>query len=227
MKFIILTLFLEMFQGPFDFSILKRARDKGIFSIDFVNIRDFSVDKYKSVDDHPYGGGKGMIMRVDIIDKALTSVKKTISPEEKTATILLDPRGKPFTQKISKQLSGYDTLIFLCGHYEGIDERIRSLVDITISLGDFVVTGGEIPTMAIIDSVARLLPGVLPSDEVTEKESFTNDLLEYPQYTRPQEFKGLSIPRVLLSGNHKAIEAWRKEQEQELTKTHRPDLIRP
>lgn len=226
MKISILTLFPEMFTGPFDASIIKRAKEKGIADIQFVNIRDFATDKYSSVDDHPYGGGAGMILRVDVVDRALKNVKAQIS-NVKSKTILLDPQGTPYTQKKARELSKLDHLILLCGHYEGVDERVRSLVDEEISMGDFIVTGGEIPVMAIVDSVVRLLPGTLKKAEATIKESFSESEgggLEYPQYTRPEDYKGMKVPDILLSGDHKKIAAWQKDEATKRTHSRRPDL---
>ncbi|MBI3577588.1 tRNA (guanosine(37)-N1)-methyltransferase TrmD [Candidatus Gottesmanbacteria bacterium] len=203
MKFSILTLFPEMFIGPFDSSIVKRAKEKGLVTIDFVNIRDFATDTYKSVDDHPYGGGGGMVLRVDIVDAALKKLKGK--------KVLLDPRGERYSQKKAREYSKLDHLILICGHYEGVDERVKSLVDESISIGDYVLTGGEIPAMVIIDSVTRLIPGVLKKEEATRSESFTQTgVLEYPQYTRPEVYKGMNVPDILLSGDHKKIAEWRK-----------------
>lgn len=223
MQIHILTLFPEMFRGPFDFSIVKRAKEKGFVSIDLVNIRDFSSDTYKSVDDHPYGGGQGMILRVDVVDKALLSVKYQVSSIKK---ILLDPTGLPYTQAKAKQLSILDHLILVCGHYEGVDERVRSLVDESVSIGDYVTTGGELPAMVVVDSIIRLLPGVLRNQESSENESFSDPLLEYPQYTRPETYKDMKVPDVLKSGDHQKIESWRQEQTRIRTKKLRPDLLR-
>lgn len=208
MKITVLTLFPQMFTGPFDQSIIKRAQDKNLVTISFVNIRDFAPDAYKSVDDRPYGGGHGMIMRVDILDRALQSI-----PGEKKV-ILLDPRGKTYTQKKAKELSSASHLVLICGHYEGVDERVLQLVDEQISIGDYVLTGGEIPAMAIIDSIVRLLPGVLSNDAAVAEESFSKNesYLEYPQYTRPVTYKSMPVPKILLSGNHKQILAWKKEK---------------
>lgn len=214
----ILTLFPDMFSGPFDQSIIKRAVDNKLIDIDYITIRNFATDKYKSVDGHPYGGGVGMILRVDVVDRALRSI-------EKGHTILLDAGGTPYKQSKAKELSALDHLILICGHYEGIDERIRTLVDEEISIGDYVLTGGEIPAMVLVDSVVRLIPGVLAKPEAIVHESFTAPLLEYPQYTEPQIYKGLKIPPVLLSGNHKAIDTWRNNEALKRTKTRRPDLI--
>ncbi len=222
----ILTLFPDMFTGPFDASIVKRAKEKGIVDIKFVNIRDFATDAYKAVDDHPYGGGAGMIMRVDVVDKAISNVKSQNS-NLKTKTILLDPAGVPYTQTKARELSKVDHLILLCGHYEGVDERIRTLVDEEISIGDYVLTGGEIPAMAIVDSVVRLLPGTLKKSEATIQESFSEGQgLEYPQYTRPEKYKGMRVPDILLSGDHTKIEIWQKEQSGLRTRKRRPDLLK-
>lgn len=223
MKITILTLFPEMFDGPFKESIVKHAQEKEIVEIKLVDIRDFGEGKHKMVDDRPYGGGVGMVMKVDVIDKALKAVMDPNLAKDEQKAVFLDPRGKVYKQAIAREFSTLKHLILLCGHYEGIDERIRELVDETISLGDYVVTGGEIPAMMITDSVVRLLPGVLKG-EATEYESFTQNLLEYPQYTAPRDYEGMSVPEVLLSGNHKQIESWRKEKAAELTKKHRPDL---
>ncbi|MCX6793783.1 MAG: tRNA (guanosine(37)-N1)-methyltransferase TrmD, partial [Candidatus Gottesmanbacteria bacterium] len=211
------TLFPDMFSGPFDQSIIKRAVNKKLITISYINIRDFSTDKYKTVDGHPYGGGVGMLLRVDVVDRALKSIKKG-------HTILLDAGGTPYKQSKSKELSALDHLILICGHYEGVDERIRSLVDEEISIGDYVLTGGEIPAMVLTDSIVRLIPGVLGKPEATVHESFTGAQLEYPQYTEPQTYKGLKIPPVLLSGNHKLIDNWRKDEATKRTKTRRGDL---
>jgi len=220
----ILTLFPGMFQGPFDESIVKRAIQKKAVSIHYVNIRDFATDAHKSVDEHPYGGGAGMILRVDVVSRAITHAKN-LHPECKSTVILMDPLGKPFIQKEAKRLATLEHIIFLCGHYEGIDERIRDLVDITISLGDFILTCGELPAMVITDAVVRLLPGVLKKEGVTSNESFEHNLLEYPQYTKPETYNNQSVPEVLRSGNHKKIKEWQQQQAIEKTKKLRPDLL--
>lgn len=231
MKITILTLFPEMFVGPFSESIVKRAKEKGSVEIRLVNIRDFGLGTHKVVDDRPYGGGIGMVMRVDIIDKALQEVKNSKLSSAEQQVILLDPRGQQFQQAIAQNFSRLQHLILLCGHYEGIDERVRGLVDATISIGDFVLTGGEIPAMLITDAVVRLVSGVL-KDGATTHESFSfkagpeTQLLEYPQYTLPQDYRGEKVPEVLLSGNHGAIETWRQQQSLQITKAHRPDLLK-
>ena len=220
MRISILTLFPEMFSGPFDSSIIARAQKKHAVSIELVNLRDFSTDRYHSVDDHPYGGGAGMILRVDVIDRAVTTLRG-----KQSIVVLLDPQGTVYTQKTARSLSECEHLILICGHYEGIDERVRSLVDEEISIGDFITTGGEIPAMLLVDSLVRLLPGVLAKPEASVDESFTENRLEYPQYTRPETHGGIRVPAILLSGNHKNISDWRKSQSLTRTKKRRPDLI--
>ncbi len=222
MRFDIITLFPEMFNGSLSESILKHAKEKGLIEINFHQLRDFATDKHKSVDDTPCGGGKGMVLRVDIIDRAISNVKFLISKSPQTTnrklrTVLLSPSGKRFDQDIAKGLTKYDNIILICGHYEGFDERVRDLVDEEISIGDFVLTGGEIPAMAIVDAVSRLVPGVLAENSADdesfmEKNSAGKYLLEYPQYTRPIDYKGKKVPEVLLSGNHAKIEKWREER---------------
>lgn len=212
MKFNIITLFPQMFNGPLTESIISRAKDEGLLEINTVQLRDFASDKHQTVDDTPYGGGKGMVLKVDILDQAIESVK---SSNPNTAVIIMSPRGRTFNQDVAKELSNLKNITLVCGHYEGFDERIYDLADDVISIGDFVLTGGEIPAMAIIDATARLLPGVIV-EESAEKESFMEKnnqgdyLLEYPQYTRPLEYKGKKVPDILLSGNHAEIEKWRK-----------------
>lgn len=224
----ILTLFPEMFKGPFDYSIIRNAIEKDLIEITFINIRDFGIGKHKIVDDKPYGGGKGMIIRADVLGKAIAAAKKPGYARGKV--ILLDPVGKTFNQKKATELSRLSHLIFVCGHYEGVDERVKELVDEVISIGDFVSTGGEIPTMLIVDSITRLIKNVLPKN-VVDEESFSNSIgrnkyLEYPQYTRPQMFKKLIVPKILLSGNHKTVKKWREEKAIEITKKSRPDLVK-
>lgn len=214
-KISILTLFPEMFEGPFKYSIVKRAQEKKKAEIELINIRDFGIGKHKLVDDKPYGGGVGMVLRVDVIDKALLSVtsgKKQVTGKRRI--ILLDARGETFTQKKAKELSSIDHLILVCGHYEGVDERVKEhLVDESISIGSYVLTGGELPAMVIIDATVRLMSGVLAKSEATALESFSKpEYLEHPQYTRPDRYKNWSVPGTLLSGNHKAIHTWREEK---------------
>lgn len=221
MKITILTLFPEMFQGPFDHSILKRAKEKKLVQIELINIRDFGIGAHKTVDDSPYGGGQGMILKVDVLVKAIKSVSKKNLREK---IILLSPHGKTFNRKKAITLSKIEHLILICGHYEGLDARIDNFIDEKISIGDFITTGGEIPAMLIVDSVVRLISGVLKNG-VTKNESFP-DLLEYSQYTKPNIFRNLEVPKILLSGNHKKIEEYRKAESIKLTKKLRPDLIK-
>lgn len=222
MKISVLTLFPEMFNGPFDYSIIKRARDKKVVEIKYVNIRDFGIGKHKIVDDKPYGGGKGMILRVDVLEKAITKTKDKKLAAKNQKVILLDPHGKTFNQKMAKKLSHLQHLMLICGHYEGVDSRILNFIDKSISVGDFVATGGEIPAMLVIDAVIRLIKGTLKK-EVTENESFS-PFLEYPQYTKPRIYKDLSVPEILVSGNHKKISGWRKRLSLKNTLKLRPDL---
>lgn len=219
MRIDILTLFPEMF-SPLDCSILKRAKENGILEFNIINIRDFSKDKHKKCDDYPFGGGAGMLMQVQPIYDAIKSVQT-----ENSKIIFPSPRGKTFNQKIAKDLSKSNHLIFVCGHYEGVDERIFELFNIEeISIGDYILTGGELPTMVIVDTLSRFIDGVITEDSLVS-ESFSNGLLEYPQYTRPSEFLGLKVPNVLLSGNHQEIEKWRKEESLKITKKNRKDLL--
>ena len=219
MKIDILTLFPQMFES-FNYSILKRAIDNKLLEINLINIRDFSLDKHKKVDDTPFGGGAGMVMACQPLYDAIKSV---VTADSKV--IYLSPRGKVYNQDMCRDLSSCKHLVLICGHYEGIDERIISLFNIEeISIGDYVLTGGEIPAMVLVDSVSRYIDGVI-SKESTEEESFSNGLLEYPQYTKPQNFMGLEVPEVLVSGNHKKIDEWRKEQSLKITKERRPDLL--
>ncbi len=222
MKITILTLFPEMIDPIINASILKRAKDNSLIEFQIVNFRDFSTNKHKTVDDTPYGGGSGMVLAVEPIYLALQSLDiDTLSHK-----ILLTPQGKTFNQQVAKELLKEEHLVFICGHYEGFDERVRAYVDAELSLGDFVMTGGEIAAMAMIDAVVRMIPGVLGSQESFEKDSFYNDVLDYPQYTKPREFNGLVVPEVLLSGDHAKIEKWRKEMQEKRTKERRPDLIK-
>jgi tRNA (guanine37-N1)-methyltransferase len=223
MRFDILTLFPEMFSSPFQESILGRAIEKGFVQIRIVNIRDFALDKHQVVDDTPYGGGQGMVMKVEPIARAIERLK---AEEPSARLIYLTPQGRPFNQKRARELSSLSRLILLCGRYEGIDDRVRELfVDEEISIGDYVLTGGELAAMVVIDAVARLLPGVLGSDRSAMEDSFINSLLEYPQYTRPYDFRGRLVPEVLLSGNHQAISQWRRKEALKGTWIRRPDLL--
>ena len=218
-----------MFQAPFGFGILKRAIDRGLVSVNLHNIRDYTHDKHRTVDDYPYSGGPGMLLKPEPIFEAVESVTSGSSGAEKGTqppVILLTPQGRLFSQEIARDLSGYDHLILICGRYEGVDERVRQhLVTDEISIGDYVLTGGEFPAMVVVDSVVRLLPGVLGSDASPLDESHSNGLLEYPQYTRPELYKGWEVPEILLSGNHAQIAGWRREQVIRRTLERRPDLL--
>ncbi len=231
MKISIITLFPTVFEAILNTSILKRAQSKGKISFELINLRQFGEGKHLVVDDRPYGGGVGMVLKADALTLALKSI---IDPDKvmkktknlKLKIILTSAAGKPYKQTTAQKFSKLDHLIIICGHYEGIDQRfIDKYMDEEISIGDYVLTGGEIPAMIIADSVTRLIPGVLEKPEAIVNESFTENLLEGPQYTRPEEFEGLTVPNVLLSGNHAEIEKWRKEKSIEKTKKNRPDLI--
>lgn len=222
MKFDILTLFPEMFE-PLKTSVIGKAVQKEQIVINLINIRDFSKDKHKKVDDTPYGGGAGMVMKPDVVYSAYQSVEKQT---KKAKVIYMSPQGKTLNQQKVEELSKESHLIILCGHYEGIDQRVLDkIVDEEISIGDYVLTGGEIPAMVLIDSVSRYVEGVLNQESIQE-ESFSNGMLEYPQYTRPEVFEGESVPEILLSGHHEKIERWRKQKSLEMTKKKRPDLLK-
>lgn len=222
MKFTTLTLFPDFIESIKGYSIIRRAIENGLISVESINIRDFAINKHGQVDDYPYGGGQGMVMMVEPVYKAIESVKT-----ENSHVVFLSPQGKVLNQKIIKDLSKKEHIVLLCGHYEGIDERIiENYIDEEISIGDYVLTGGEIPAMVLIDSVSRMIYGVLASSEAYEDESHMDGLLEYPQYTRPQEFMGLKVPDVLLSGNHQEIEKYRREMSILQTKKKRPDLFK-
>lgn len=223
MKFSVLTLFPEMFESVLGESIIGRAVKNGIIETEYVNIRDFSEGNYRRVDDYPYGAGGGMVMQPMPIYKAY----KSVAGEGKPYVVYMSPQGNVFTQKKARELAQMEHVVLLCGHYEGVDERIiEEIVDEEISVGDYVLTGGELPAMIVIDATARMKEGVLDSDETMEVESHYNGLLEYPQYTRPVEFMGRRVPDILLSGHHARIEEWRREQSLIRTKLKRPDLIR-
>lgn len=220
MKFDVLTLFPEMFKS-LDESIIGRAKEKKLIEINLINIRDFSKDKHKKVDDTPYGGGAGMVLMPDVVYDAYNSIK-----DKNAKVIYLSPQGKVLNQNKIKELAKQNHLILLCGHYEGIDQRVLDeIVDEEISIGNYVLTGGELPAMVLIDSVSRYVGGVL-NDESTKEESFSNNLLEYPQYTRPEEFRGKKVPEVLISGHHENIKKWREQKSLEVTKLKRPDILK-
>lgn len=223
MRFDVLTLFPELIQSHLDFSIMKRATDDGVISVNAINPRDFTLDKHKKVDDTPYGGGAGMVLMPQPYVDAYNSVEKL----ENSITLMMTPQGEPFTDKISNDLAEFEQIIILCGHYEGYDERIREIIKPReISIGDFVLTGGELPALCVIDSVSRKIDGTLGKIESAHDDSFSDGLLEYPQYTKPREYMGYKVPEVLLNGNHKLIEEFRYQQKIERTKTKRPDLYK-
>lgn len=224
MKFDVLTLFPQMFEAVLGDSIIGRARENGLIELNFVDIRDFSANKHRKVDDYPYSGGGGMLMNAQPVYDAYMSVAEGL--QYKPLTIYMSPQGRVFNQSEAAALSKEQHIIILCGHYEGIDQRvIDEIVDMELSIGDFVLTGGEIPAMAVIDTVSRLIPGVLAAESSYENESHFNGLLEYPQYTRPAEWHGVSIPEVLISGHHANVEKWKREQSLINTLKKRPDML--
>ncbi|WP_040948635.1 tRNA (guanosine(37)-N1)-methyltransferase TrmD [Gorillibacterium massiliense] len=240
MRIDVLTLFPEMFDGVFGASILGKAQEKGIVSLNTVNFRDYANNKHNTVDDYPYGGGGGMVLKAEPVFSAIEDLLKQneagdetpsalaapSSTEPRPRIILMCPQGEPFTQKKAEELSAEEHIVFICGHYEGYDERIREyLVTDELSVGDYVLTGGELPAMVVIDSVVRLLPGVLGNESSAVTDSFSTGLLEYPHYTRPASFRGWEVPEVLISGHHGNIEAWRREQSLKRTWQRRPDLL--
>jgi tRNA (guanine37-N1)-methyltransferase len=221
-KIDVLTLFPAMFAGPLDESIVKRARDAGLLDLKIHNLRDWTHDRHKTVDDRPFGGGPGMLLKPEPLFEAIEGLKR-----EKTRVILLSPSGRQFNQAIARELANEEDLLLVTGHYEGFDERVReTLADDELSIGDYVLTNGALPAMVVIDAVVRLLPGALGDDESSRDESFSQRLLEYPQYTRPAEFRGMKVPDVLVSGNHAEIEKWRREQAKARTIRRRPDLMK-
>ncbi|MCX6925520.1 MAG: tRNA (guanosine(37)-N1)-methyltransferase TrmD [Verrucomicrobia bacterium] len=221
MKIDVITLFPAMFAGPLDESIIKRAREAGLLELVLHNLRDYAHNRHKTVDDRPFGGGPGMLLKPEPIFEAVESLAR-----ENTRVILLSPAGRPFTQAIAIELAGHEHLLMVSGHYEGFDERVREqLADDELSIGDYVLTNGALPVMVIIDAVTRLLPGALGDEDSARDDSFSQGLLEYPQYTRPAEFRGMKVPEVLLSGNHAEIARWRAEQARLRTKERRPDLL--
>ena len=224
MKFYILTLFPEMVMSGLNTSIIGRAIDNGCIEIEAINIRDYTIDKHNKVDDYPYGGGAGMVMQAQPVYDAFKAIVKKAGHD--LPCVYLTPQGRTFNQNIAKEFSALDELVLLCGHYEGIDERVlEEIVTDYISIGDFVLTGGELPAMMMVDAISRLVPGVLHNDDSTVQESFSNNLLEYPQYTRPEEWNGKKVPSILLSGNHAKVEKWRYDMSVERTRKYRPDLL--
>lgn len=226
MRFDVMTLFPELVSSILSESIIGRAQKAGLVEVKSHNIRDFSTDKHRKTDDTPFGGGVGMVMTCQPIYDCYINLKKEIPEDKKTRVIYMSPKGRLFSHSVAQELSAYDNLIFLCGHYEGVDQRIiDEIVDEEISIGDYVVTGGEVPACIVIDAVSRLVPGVLASSECYEGESVASGILEYPQYTKPREFHGVTVPEVLLSGDHKKIEMWRLNEAVNLTRDRRPDLL--
>ena len=223
LRFDIVSIFPGMFESPFGDSIIQRAREEGLLDIRLHDLRDYSLNKHRKVDDNPFGGGVGMVMNVEPIARAIAAVKKEV-PE--TRTILLSPGGKPLDQEKAWELSRLTSLTLVCGRYEGVDERVRlHYVDEEISIGDYVLTGGELPAMVLVETVSRLLPGVLGDPESVVEESFHDDLLEYPQYTRPQDYEGYKVPEILVSGDPKKIHDWQKSEALKKTMQVRPDLL--
>lgn len=222
MFFDILTIFPEAFDGPLSVSILKRAQEAGAVVFRRYNIRDHAMDVHRKVDDTPYGGGPGMVMKADVLSRAVDAVP----PQGRCLRILLSAQGEPFTQTMAMELSGYDQLVLVCGHYEGVDERfVAARVDREISIGDYVVTGGEVPALVLCEAVTRLLPGVLGNQSSVTEESHNSGLLEYPHYTRPAEFEGQGVPKVLTGGNHAAVALWRRQEQLKRTLARRPELL--
>lgn len=219
-----LTLFPDMIRDGFQTSITGRAVEKGILSLETVNIRDFSVNKHQRVDDYPYGGGAGMVMQAEPVYLAYESVAKKLT--KKPRVLYMSPQGKGFHQRMAEELAREEELVFLCGHYEGIDERVlEEIVTDEVSIGDYVLTGGELPALVMMDAISRLLEGVLHNEESAEFDSFSDNLLEYPQYSRPQNWRGKEVPEILLSGHHLNVEKWRREQSLLRTRKRRPDLL--
>lgn len=226
MRIDLVTLFPEMFAGVFGTSIIKRAAERGTLDIHYTNFRDYATDKHRHVDDTPCGGGAGMVLKPEPLYAAVRDIwAQTPSLAERRCTIIFDPAGEVFTQKMAKELAAYEQIVLICGHYEGFDARVYDLADRRISVGDFVLTGGEIPAMLVVDATARMLPGVLGDDTSAPTDSFFDVLLGYPQYTRPREFEGKPVPEVLLSGNHAEIARWRREQSLLATLRLRPELL--
>ena len=222
-RFDILTIFPEMFASPCGCSLLRKALDRGLIAIQLHDIRTYAEDKHRVTDDAPYGGGGGMVMKVEPIDRALCSIPRL---DEEVPIILLTPQGKRFSQKMAEELAACRQLVLVCGHYEGVDERVRTqLVNREISIGDYVLTGGELSAMVVVDAVSRLVPGVLGNCESARADSFSTGLLEYPHYTRPAEYRGWKVPEVLLRGNHREIEMWRRRESLLRTRRRRPDLL--
>lgn len=226
MRIDVLTIFPGAFVGPLDVSIIKRARDAGLLDLEIHDIREHATDKHRSVDDYPFGGGQGMVMRVDVLDRALEEVQSL--DDERGLVVYLSPQGERLDDALVRELARHRRLVLVCGRYEGVDERfVEHCVDREVSIGDYILTGGELPAMVLIDAVTRHIPGALGDEASPEEESFADGLLEHPQYTRPAEYRGWQVPEVLLSGHHANIEKWRREQRLERTRQRRPDLLPP
>ncbi len=223
MRFDVLTIFPEIINAYISVSIMKRAIDRGLVNVHVHNIRDYTTDKHRQVDDYPYGGGSGMVFKAEPIFRAVESIE---ADGIKRLKLLTSPGGRVFTQDVAREYAkSYKAILIICGRYEGVDERVKSIIDEEISIGDYVLTGGELASLVIIDAVSRLIPGVLGDEASTEEESFSDGLLEYPQYTRPREFRGMRVPEVLLSGNHQMVRRWRRKEALRRTLKQRPDLI--
>jgi tRNA (guanine37-N1)-methyltransferase len=227
MRIDIVTVFPEMAQSALDYSIVKRASEKGLVTINVINLRDYTFDRHRTTDDTPYGGGGGMVMKVEPIGLALDAVSASANPDSRPPRVLLtEPRGRTFNQEMARELATEDHIVILCGHYEGVDDRVRQLlVTDEVSLGDFILTGGELPALVIADAITRLQTGALGDAEAPDKDTFSNNLLEYPHYTRPVEYRGVKVPDILLSGHHAQIEKWRRWHQLNATRTRRPDLF--
>lgn len=221
-SFEIITLFPQFFATPLEESLLGKAQSKGLLAVHIHDVREFTRDKHRTADDYPYGGGVGMVLKPEPVVRALESIEKKAG----AVSILMTPQGTPFTQKKAEELAGVDQIVLVCGRYEGVDERIRHFVDVEFSIGDYVLNGGETAALVVLETVSRLVPGVLGRHESTENESFVNGLLEYPQYTRPEDFRGHIVPEILRSGNHQKIEAWRRRESLRRTLERRPDLLK-
>ncbi|MCB9799805.1 MAG: tRNA (guanosine(37)-N1)-methyltransferase TrmD [Candidatus Omnitrophica bacterium] len=227
----VVTIFPGIIKAPIQESLLKKAQDKGKVKIRVHDLRKYTHDRHRTVDDKPYGGGAGMLMKPEPFFECLEDIRKKSGPHKKKEpkgwVVLMDPRGRPFNQKTAKRLAGKKRLIFLTGHYEGIDQRVHDhLVDEEISIGDFVTMGGEVPALCVMEAVIRLLPGILGNTESVKDESFQSNMLEYPQYTRPREYRGWTVPEILLSGNHRDVDLWRRHEARKITKKRRPDLLK-
>lgn len=224
MRVDVLTLFPEAFTGPLDVSIIKRAREDGLLEFQVHDVREHALDRHRSVDDYPFGGGQGMVMRVDVLDRALSHVQGL--DERPGLVVFMSPQGERLTDALVRELATHERLVLVCGRYEGVDERfVEHCVDREVSIGDYILTGGELPAMVLTDAVARHIPGALGDDVSPQEESFADGLLEHPQYTRPAEYRGWSVPEVLLSGHHAKIETWKREQREQRTRERRPDLL--